>query len=113
MGKWFYTALVASMVSMGAGQASASDWSSTVAGMIAAQHNYPRSAQLKGEQGTAKVRISIDASGKISNVELMQGSGSDILDREALRIPSKLGSVPPPPGAKPTALIVPIVWKLS
>lgn len=93
--------------------AAATDWTTTVAGLIAARHSYPRSAQIRGDEGTAKVRISIDASGNISNVELLQPSGSEILDREAIRIPTKLGSVPPPPGAKPASVVVPITWKLS
>jgi protein TonB len=108
-----FAVLAAVLVSTGAGQARANDWSTKVAGLIAAQHSYPRSAQIRGEEGTAKIRISIDATGKISNVELLEKTGSDILDREAVRIPTKLGQVPPPPNAKPAALIVPIAWKLS
>jgi protein TonB len=110
---WGFAVLAAVLASTGAGQARASDWSAKVAGLIAAQHSYPRSAQIRGEEGTAKIRISIDATGKISNVELLEKTGSDILDREAVRIPTKIGQVPPPPNAKPAALIVPIAWKLS
>lgn len=95
------------------GGAFAAEWSSKVAGLIAAQHSYPRSAQIRGEQGTAKIRISVDAAGKISNVELLEATGSRILDREAVRIPTKLGNVPPPPGGKPAAIVVPISWKLT
>lgn len=104
------TTLIAIGVS---GTALASEWTTKVAALIAAQHNYPRSAQIRGDQGTAKIRISIDASGKISNVELIQATGSEILDREAVRIPIKLGKVPPPPNGNPAALVVPITWKLS
>ena len=113
MGKRVVAAAIAALVMLNAGPAFAEEWSAKVAGLIAAKHSYPRSAQLKGEEGTAKIRISIDPSGKIMGVELMQTTGSDILDREAVRIPEKLGAVPPPPGSKPTKLVVPISWKLS
>jgi protein TonB len=115
MGKLFFKAVTGAALlgAMASSNAFASDWSAKVAQMIAAQHSYPRSAQIRGDQGTAKVRISIDAAGKISNVELIEATGSQILDREAVRIPTKLGTVPPPPGAKPANIIVPITWKLS
>jgi protein TonB len=96
-----------------AGPAHANGWGDKVAQMIGAQYSYPRSAQIRGDQGTAKIRVSVSADGKITNVELVQPTGSEILDREAVRMPSKLGQLPPPPGAKPAALIVPITWKLS
>lgn len=105
--------IAAAIVLGGSSGALASDWSQKVASLIAAQHSYPRSAQIRGDEGTAKIRISIDGNGNISNVELIEPTGSDILDREALRIPTKIGTVPPPPGGKPAALVVPISWKLT
>src|SRR5690606_7850614 len=75
------------------GSATAADWKSTVTRLIAAQHSYPRSAQIRGDEGIAKVRINIDAGGKITGVELVQPTGSQILDREAVRIPHKIGTV--------------------
>lgn len=104
---------IAAVVTFGfGGGANAADWKSTVTRLIAAQHSYPRSAQIRGDEGTAKVRISVDASGKITGVELIEPTGSQILDREAVRIPQKIGQVPPPPGG-PTRLVIPIAWKLT
>lgn len=106
------TAIAALVLVASAGTATAADWKSTVTRLIAAQHSYPRSAQIRGDQGTAKVRISVDAGGKITGVELVEPTGSQILDREAVRIPQKIGAVPPPPGG-PTKLVIPIAWKLT
>ncbi len=110
---WINKIAIAAVVSIGfGGNAFAADWKSTVSRLIAAQHSYPRSAQIRGDQGTAKVRISVDAGGKISGVELVEPTGSVILDREAVRIPQKIGNVPAPPGG-PTKLVIPIAWKLT
>ncbi len=91
----------------------AADWSTAVRNEISAVHSYPRSAQVRGDEGTAKIRISVAADGSIQNVELIEATGSKILDREAIRIPSKIGKLPVPPSKKPTDLIIPITWKLS
>ena len=110
---WAYKTAIAALVLLAsAGTASAADWKSTVARIVAQQHSYPRSAQIRGDEGTAKVRLSVDAGGKITEVELVEPTGSQILDREAIRIPQKIGTVPPPPGG-PTKLVIPIAWKLT
>ena len=72
-------------------------WGRKVSQLISANYSYPRSAQLRGEQGKAKIKVAISGSGKILAVELVQSTGSAILDREAVRIPTKVGSFPPPP----------------
>ena len=113
MAGWVHKIAIAAVVAFGfGGAAHAADWTSTVTRLIAAQHSYPRSAQIRGDQGTAKVRISVDAGGKITGVELVKPTGAQILDREAVRIPQKIGTVPPPPGG-PTQLVIPIAWKLT
>jgi len=110
---WIHkTAIAALILLASAGTASAADWRSTVTRLIAAQHSYPRSAQIRGDEGTAKVRISVDAGGTITGVELVEPTGSKILDREAVRIPQKIGTVPPPPGGA-AKLVIPISWKLT
>jgi len=87
-------------------------WQKKVAQLIADNFSYPRSAQVRGEEGTAKVKVTMDASGRITGVELVEATSSDILNREAEKIMTKIGSFPPPP-AGVTSLVVPISWKLS
>lgn len=89
------------------------DWHAQVMKLIAANFSYPRSAQLRGEEGTARIRITINASGRLASIELVQPSGSAILDREAVRIPAKVGSFPPPPGRATVSLVVPISFRLK
>ena len=50
---------------------------------------YPESARLQGEQGRAGLRYFVDESGKVSNIQVVQSSGSEALDREAVNAISK------------------------
>jgi TonB family C-terminal domain len=89
-----------------------SSWGTAVARMIASRQNYPRSAQIRGDEGITRVRITIQGDGKISQVELAASSGSAILDREAQSMISAIGKLPSPPAGLHTFL-VPIVWRLN
>jgi len=98
-----------------AGPAHAADpgWQRKVAQLIGANYTYPRSAQLRGEQGSAKVRIAFSGAGKVLSVDLVQSSGSAILDREAVRIPMKVSSYPAPPTGSTTNIVFPITWRID
>lgn len=88
-------------------------WQKKVAQLIGANYSYPRSAQLRGEQGNAKIKIAISGTGKVLSVDLVQSSGSAILDREAVRIPMKVSSYPAPPGGGTANIIFPISWRID
>ena len=94
-------------------QASDSEWRRKVSQLISANYSYPRSAQLRGEQGKARIKIAIAGSGKVVAVNLVESSGSAILDREALRILMKVGAFPPPPAKNNVELTYPIVFKIN
>ena len=98
-----------------AGPAHAADpgWLRKVSQLVSANNTYPRSAQLRGEQGRAKVKIAFSGAGKVLSVDLVQSSGSAILDREAVRIPMKVGSYPAPPTGSTTNIVLPITWRLD
>ena len=100
-------------LSAGAAQALDTEWSRRVSQLISANYSYPRSAQLRGEQGSAKIKISISGTGKVLAVNLLQSSGSAILDREAVRIPMKVGSFPAPPNHSNTELVFPLRWRID
>jgi len=91
--------------------AEATEWVKSVARAIAAKQTYPRVAQMRGEEGTAKVKLFVSASGTIERTELVSPSGSSTLDKEALALPSRAVQVPAPPGGA-TTVTVPITWKL-
>ena len=87
------------------------EWIKLVTRTIASKQTYPKAAQARGEEGTAKVKIYVAASGAVERAELVAPSGSTALDREALALPSRTGTFPPPPGGA-TSVTVPITWKL-
>ena len=99
----------------GAGHAQATDpgWKRKVGQLIGANFSYPRSAQLRGEQGEAKIKVAISSTGKILSVDLVKSSGSAILDREAVRIPMKVSSYPAPPNGAVAAIVFPISWRIN
>lgn len=105
---------VAGLAGLGiAGPASADPgWKRKVAQLISANYNYPRSAELRGEQGEARIKIAFSGSGKVLSVDLIQSTGSTILDREAVRIPMKVSSYPAPPGGANTEIVFPISWRI-
>lgn len=91
--------------------AQSADWQRAVARLVAAKQTYPRAAQMRGDEGTAKVKLTVSADGSVANVELVNPSGSSVLDREALALPAKVGKFPPPAGG-PASVILPLTWKL-
>ena len=92
-------------------RAQASDWAKSVARAIAAKQTYPRIAQMRGEEGTVKVKLFVNANGAIERTELVSPSGSATLDKEALALPSRNVQLPAPPGGA-TTVTIPITWKL-
>jgi periplasmic protein TonB len=107
----FALGLAALALSAPAAFAQSADWQKQVARIIASKQTYPRTAQMRGEEGTARVKVYVGASGKIERTELAAPSGSSTLDKEAIAMATRAGAVPPPPGGA-TAVVVPVTWKL-
>ena len=93
--------------------AQSAGWDREVRNLIVGAQSYPRAAQARGEEGTAKVKVVVSGAGKLVNAEVVQSSGSDLLDREAVKIVEKVGSFPTPPGGSDTTIVIPLSWKLS
>jgi periplasmic protein TonB len=91
--------------------AQSADWQKQVARLIASKQTYPRAAQMRGDEGTVKVKVYVSASGAIEKTEMVAPSGSSVLDREALALPAKAGTFPAPPGGA-TSVVLPLTWKL-
>ncbi|WP_428332529.1 energy transducer TonB [Novosphingobium sp.] len=107
----FALALSIALAPLPAVAAQASAWIQSVARAIAAKQTYPRVAQMRGEEGTAKVKLFVSASGTIEHTELVGHSGSATLDKEALALPTREMQLPAPPGGA-TTVTIPITWKL-
>ena len=86
-------------------------WQQAVARQIASKQTYPRAAQMRGDEGTVKVKVFVAANGAVEKTEIVTPSGSSVLDREALALPTKVGNFPAPPGGA-TAIVLPLTYKL-
>lgn len=91
--------------------AQSADWQRSVMKVIASRQSYPRAAQMRGDEGTAKVKVTVGAGGEVLAVELIQKTGSSLLDREAVELPRKIGRFPAPPGGG-TSIVLPMTWKM-
>lgn len=77
---------------------------------------YPRSAQLRNQQGTVQLEFTIDGAGQVVSWRILQPSGISSLDRETERMIEAASPVPAPPpemldgGTK--TFVIPIVFRL-
>lgn len=105
--------LAATLLSASACYAAATpDWTLKVRQLLASKQSYPAAAQMRGDEGTAKIKLEITTDGSIAAVSLVEPSGSAVLDREALAVAKRVGSFPLPPGGS-ASLVVPLTWKLN
>ncbi len=74
-----------------------SDYGSRLAAWLNKHKRYPRRAQELGQQGTVKIRFTIDATGKVLSSHLLQSSGSMLLDREVRALVYRASPMPPIP----------------
>ncbi len=63
--------------------------------------NYPESARLREEEGRCLLRITVSRQGSIDDVQLLESSGSYVLDEEAIRAVRKGAPYGPLPAAYP------------
>lgn len=75
---------------------------------------YPSAARRRGMAGTVQVEISVEPTGRISEVVVVRSSSHEMLDSAALDAVRALRQIPFPPGVRPRAIRVrlPIVFEL-
>ena len=73
------------------------------------QHSfYPKEASQTNEGGNVRVRIVIAGDGQVTSIEVVQGSGSGVLDAAALAVfrNARLPPSPPSTPAQPADVVV-------
>jgi periplasmic protein TonB len=70
-------------------------WKKMIVSRLVSKREYPPAALRQG--GTAKVQFTIDRQGKLLSRELVESSGSELLDAAALRIVERAEPFPEPP----------------
>ncbi len=73
------------------------NWQGLMSAHLERAKRYPRTAQLRRQQGVSTVHFRMDRQGKVLSVELIRGAGHDILDEESMALIKRAEPLPPPP----------------
>lgn len=84
---------------------------SAIRNAIISKLSYPRFARRMGWTGTVKVSFVVNEDGSVSNVKVLETSGVEVLDNNALETIS-LGSPYPKPPCK-AEIVMPITYRLD
>ncbi len=91
-------------------------YGNTLWGAIGKHKQYPRIAQMRGWQGEVVVELLLDGNGKLKSKKIIQSSGFESLDKQALEMVEKAAPFPAPPEAlrgSNFSIKVPIPFKLE
>ena len=89
------------------------DWQKSVQRIIARNQGYPTQLIDEGIEGTVRVKVNVAADGAITAQQVVESSGSDILDNEAVDLMRRV-SFPALPEAKESiALTIPLNYRLN
>jgi periplasmic protein TonB len=90
-------------------------WQSALAAHLERFKQYPSAARARGEHGIAKVAFTIDHEGHLLHSQIVQSSGSALLDQETLDMLARAQPMPKPPGNAPDgalSFIVPVRFNI-
>ncbi|OIQ82453.1 filamentous hemagglutinin [mine drainage metagenome] len=77
---------------------------------------YPRIAQMRGWQGTVRVKLEVDANGSVTSSVVSESSGFEALDKQALEMAKKASPLPLPPESlrhRPFTITIPVQFRLE
>ncbi|MGY3038162.1 protein TonB [Bradyrhizobium sp. USDA 4354] len=72
-------------------------WRSQIQALVERNKRYPEAARSRREQGITQVRFTLDRRGMVGDARVIQSSGSDALDGEALALLKRAQPFPAPP----------------
>ncbi|WP_374467707.1 energy transducer TonB, partial [Ferrovibrio sp.] len=78
--------------------------------------DYPRAARLRRQEGTPRIAITLDTSGRLLALTLTESSGFALLDEAALDMARRAAPFPPPQfprGTDRATFIVPVQFALQ
>ena len=97
-------------------KATKNGYGNTLWSLISKHKKYPRIAQTRGWQGEVILELLLDGNGKLLEKNIIQSSGYDSLDQQALEMVTKAAPFPTPPDAlrgNNFTIKVPIPFKLE
>lgn len=72
-------------------------WRSQILALVERNKRYPEAARSRRDQGIAQVRFTLDRNGIVGEARVIQSSGSDALDGEAVALLKRAQPFPAPP----------------
>jgi len=77
--------------------------------------HYPIQARSEGIEGHVSIRLTIELDGTLSHFEIVDSSGSKLLERAVVKAIKKTSSFPKPPHKGPHAFVVtmPLMFQLE
>lgn len=91
------------------------NWRGEVMARLLRAKRYPERARLRGAEGVAFATFTLDRAGRVLSASLLRGSGSDLLDEEAVAMIHRAAPFPPPPpdaSGESLTLTVPVRFAL-
>jgi len=85
-------------------------------GAISKYKKYPKIAAMRNWQGEAIVELELDGNGKLKSKKIIQSSGHEVLDKQALEMVEKALPFPAPPDVlrgNNFTITVPVPFKLE
>ncbi len=89
------------------------DWQRSVQRTLARNQGYPTQLIEEGIEGQVKVQVNVAADGTITAQNIVQSSGSDILDDEALDLMRRISFPALPDAQESIALTIPLNYRLD
>jgi TonB family protein len=83
-----------------------------VAAHLARYKQFPPEARSRGDNGRATVNFSLSASGSVTSVRLVNGTGLGALDQEAVAMVRRASPFPAPPDGRAANFTVPVTFQL-
>ena len=87
-----------------------------LAGLVAAHQRYPRLALMRQWQGTTLLQLQLDRQGQLADVRVLNSSGHEILDKQAIDMVRAAMPLPPLPDSlsgRSLTVDVPVVFRLA
>jgi len=91
-------------------------WQKEIVQLVAKKQVYPRAALSREIEGRAKVRLTVDRTGAISSHEVIESTGSDVLDSEIENLVARLNPLPTPPSGisdDNLSFVLPLAWVIQ
>lgn len=91
-------------------------WQRSIAKVVAQKQVYPRSALRREIEGQVRVQVTVGRSGEITEFQILEETGHEVLDREVPKLMERIDPLPEPPSDisdENLTFILPLSWVLQ